>query len=423
LLAGAIVAVDPLVAAAAIALLGASYVLIHALTRRHLLRNGRVISQHWQQRAQVVAESFVAIRDIAVHRAQHLATARVTRSSAAIAAAHASTPAIAMAPKYLLECVTGAGLVAAALSAHASGGAGEWQSHLAFLAFSAYRLVPAAQQVFAAVARIQAERPGFDAIVEDLRCAGRRTRTPAAQRCNDWRGAPRRSLRMVGVTYRHSPERPGGVSDVTLEIPAGALVAFTGPNGAGKSTLAEIALGLRAPLAGRVEVDGVELHDGNRSSWLDTVAYVPQHLAFVDGTIAENIAFGAAPNDIDLDRVRDAASRAQLAGVIDSLPAGLATVIGENGALLSGGQRQRLALARALYRLPSLLVVDEGTTALDALTEAQVLDLLAGLRDRCTIIVITHRPSTLRGCDLVFELCEGRLVERRPALPRESAFR
>jgi HlyD family secretion protein len=148
LLAGAIVAADPLVAAAALALIGSSYALIHALTKRRLVRNGRVVSQHWQKRAQVVAESFAAIKDIAVHRAQQRATARVAQSSATIAAAQASTPAIATAPKYVLECVTSAGLVAAALSAHASGGAGEWPAHLAFLAFSAYRLVPAVQQVF-----------------------------------------------------------------------------------------------------------------------------------------------------------------------------------------------------------------------------------------------------------------------------------
>ena len=159
------------------------------------------------------------------------------------------------------------------------------------------------------------------------------------------------------------------ISQVSLDIPAGTRAAFVGPNGAGKSTLAELVLGLLAPDSGRVEIDGVALDDDNRAAWLDAVAYVPQRIALLDATLAENIAFGLAPHEIDFERVREAATGAQLDGLLAALPDGLATVVGENGARLSGGQRQRVGLARALYRRASLLVVDEGTNALDTLTE------------------------------------------------------
>ncbi len=167
--------------------------------------------------------------------------------------------------------------------------------HLAFLAFAAYRLLPAGQQVFAALARIRAERAGFDGIVEDLRCARRRTTTqPSADLAAEWVGRPRQAIRLVDVSYRHSAQRAGGVSGVSLEIAAGTLVGFVGPNGAGKSTLAELVLGLLTPDTGRIEVDGVTLDAGNRDAWLDTVAYVPQQIALLDATIAQNIAFGVA---------------------------------------------------------------------------------------------------------------------------------
>jgi len=410
---GAVVVVDPVFAFAAAASLSASYAFIYALVRRRLIRNGTITTRHWQSRAQVVAESFAAIKDVIVHRAQGAMSAQVERHCAAIAAAQASTPAIAASPKYALECVTAAGLVAAALWIYGSAGADRWFTHLAFLGFAAYRLLPAVQQLFAALARIHAERPAFDGIVEDLRAARRRTpNEPSARASAVWRGRPRHSVRLVDVSYSYSTQRSGGVSGVSLEIPAGTFIGFVGANGAGKTTLAELVLGLLEPDGGRIEIDGVALDAGNRSAWLETVAYVAQHIALVDGTLAQNIAFGATPDEVDHERVLEAVRGAQLVPFIAALPDGVATAIGENGARLSGGQRQRVGIARALYRRASLLVVDEGTNALDALTEAEIMTLLGTLRGACTIVVIGHRPSALAGCDLLFELTAGRLVGR-----------
>jgi ABC-type multidrug transport system fused ATPase/permease subunit len=429
LVAAAVIIVDPVVAVVALAALTASYALIHALVRRRLIRNGTAVTHHWKSRAQVVAESFAAIKDVIVHRVQPQLMARVARHSAEIAAAQASTPPIAAAPKYVLECVVGLGLVAVALWVDGRAGAGEWPMHLAFLAFAAYRLLPAIQQVFAAVAHIQAERAGFDAIADDLRLARRRIATePSESLRAEWRGRPRHAIRVVDVSYRYTTERTAAIDGVSLEIPAGTRAAFVGPNGAGKSTLAELILGLLTPAAGRIEIDGVALDDDNRAAWLDTVAYVPQRVALLDATLAENIAFGAAPHDVDLERVREAARGARLDSVIEALPEGLATVIGENASRLSGGQRQRVALARALYRRASLLIVDEGTNALDTLTEAAIVTVLGALPAKCTVIVIGHRPSALVGCDLVFELDGGRFVARKAVTtmgqqPRELALR
>jgi len=428
LIATAVIVVDPLVAAAAVAVLGGSYALVYTLVRHRLIRNGTIITDHWKARAQIIAQSFTAMRDVMVNRSQPTLTAQIARHSAAIAEAQASTPAIAAAPRYVLECVTGAGLVAAALWMYATADSGQWLTHLMFLAFAAYRLLPAIQQAFAAAARIHSERPAFDAIADDLHRAREHVSdAPRSPRDYELHGRPQRSIRLVDVSYQHSAERTGGVVAVSLEIPAGTLAAFVGPNGAGKSTLAELVLGLRTPDTGRIEIDGVELTPANRSAWLETVAYVPQQIALFDGTLAQNIAFELTSQDVDLGRVREAASWAQLEPVIAALPAGLATVIGENGTQLSGGQRQRVGLARALYRRASLLVVDEGTNALDALTEAEVLKVLRTTRGRSTAILIAHRASSLDGCDFVVELHGGKLVSRTALAPetllRETARR
>jgi HlyD family secretion protein len=414
LIAAAVLVVNPLIGSAAALLLGSSYALTYALVRRRLIRNGTIVSQHWAARAKVIAESFATIKDVMLFGARPDRTAQVARQSRAIAAAQASTLAIASSPRYVLECVTGAGLIGAALWIYGEAGAGQWLTQLAFLGFAAYRLLPALQQAFSAFARIRTERAGFESIADDLLRARQRA-APAGSQTGDaeWRGRPRRAIRLTNVSYRHAARRPGGVEDVCLEIPAGALAGIVGPNGAGKTTLAELVLGLLEADAGRIEIDGIELNAANRNAWLNAVAYVPQQIALLDASIAENIAFGTPRDEIDSGRVVAAAQRAQLEALVRGLPEGLATVIGEHGVQLSGGQRQRVGFARALYRRASLLVLDEATNALDALSEEEVVALLRGLRGRCTVILIAHRSSALAACDLLFELDSGRLVAQR----------
>jgi len=413
LIVGAVIVINPAIASVAVLLISASYAVIYALVRRRLIRNGAIITRRSRLRAKVIAESFAAIEDVILVRAQRQLAARVAQHSAALAAAQAGTPAIVASPKYVLECITAAGLVTAALWIHGRAGAAEALTQLAFLSLAAYRLLPAFQRVFAAFAGIRAERSAFDGIADDLRRAQQRAlQAPSTPAGDSWRGPPR-SIRLVDVSYRHSPERVGGVSHVSLEIPAGALVGLVGPNGAGKTTLAELILGLLEPDTGRIEIDGQALDDGNRDAWLDTVARVPQQIVLLDATIAENVAFGVELERVDRQRVLEAANAAQLGPVIAAMPDGLATMIGENGMQLSGGQRQRLGIARALYRRSSLLVLDEATNALDAPTEDEIVALVGALRGQCTVILIAHRASTLAGCDCVLELDRGRLVGRK----------
>jgi len=182
-----------------------------------------------------------------------------------------------------------------------------------------------------------------------------------------------------------------------------------GTTGSGKSTLMDILMGLLPPTEGQLCVDGCPITEANRRAWQARVAHVPQAMFLADASVAANIAFGVPAAQIDPERVRLAAQRAQIAHTIEGWPQGYQTMVGERGVRLSGGQRQRLAIARALYKLADVLVFDEATSALDNATEEAVLEAVEGLSRTLTVIMIAHRTSTLRSCEAIYRV-EGGLV-------------
>jgi ABC-type bacteriocin/lantibiotic exporter with double-glycine peptidase domain len=220
------------------------------------------------------------------------------------------------------------------------------------------------------------------------------------------------AIRLMNVNYRYPAGDRPVLQNIELEIPRGARVAFIGPTGAGKSTVVDLILGLLQPTTGTILVDDQPLQSVDViRRWQRQIGYVPQHIFLADDTIAANIAFGRSPEEVDHAAVRRAARMAQLHEFIaNELPQGYDTKVGERGIRLSGGQRQRLGLARALYGDPSVLVLDEATSALDMTTEDTVMEALDGLDENHTVILIAHRLSTVRNCDILYKLEQGCLV-------------
>lgn len=225
-------------------------------------------------------------------------------------------------------------------------------------------------------------------------------------------------ITLENVCFSYPGSSRPALRDVSLVIPRGARFGVCGKTGSGKSTLMDIVLGLLSPDAGRMLIDGVELTDANRSAWQAQITHVPQLIYLADASIAENIAFGVPQEQIDRARVVMAVEQAELTEVIDNLPRGYDTFVGERGIRLSGGQRQRIGIARALYKKASVLVFDEATSALDNHTEEAVMEAIGRLDRELTVLVIAHRLTTLEGCDLLFEMSEGRL---RRMLPNETS--
>ncbi|HTU61597.1 MAG TPA: ABC transporter ATP-binding protein, partial [Polyangiales bacterium] len=196
--------------------------------------------------------------------------------------------------------------------------------------------------------------------------------------------------------------------------------------GSGKTTLLDLIAGELQPATGTLEVDGTVIDASNRTAWQSHLAYVPQQPFLLDASIAQNIAFGIDARAIDQQRLLESARLAQLDDFVRRLPRGYEHRVGERGVTLSGGQRQRLGLARALYRNAAVLLLDEVTNALDGLSEQEVITTLRGLRGRCTIILVAHRISSVRWCDVIFELYHGKLAAAGnydDLLSRSEAFR
>lgn len=214
------------------------------------------------------------------------------------------------------------------------------------------------------------------------------------------------------VSFKYPNSECYVLEDVSFDIPSNKSVAFIGTSGAGKTTLADIILGVLKPESGGVFVDNVDVYENERS-WHNIIGYIPQTIYLVDDSVRSNVAFGIEREDIDDNRVWKALEQAQLADFVQTLPNGLNTEVGDRGVRLSGGQRQRIGIARALYNEPKLLILDEATSALDNATEEAVMSAIDYFHGNRTMIIIAHRLTTIKNCDIVFEISNGKAIERK----------
>ena len=224
------------------------------------------------------------------------------------------------------------------------------------------------------------------------------------------------------MEFRYEKGAPLAVDGISLRIAAGSVVAFTGANGAGKTTTADLLLGILSPESGRIEIDGEPLTANNRQAWQLSLAYVPQQIYLLDASVRENIALGVATEMVDQARLEEAAREAGAMEFIERLPRRFEEQLGNRGVRLSGGQRQRLGIARALYRNPSLLVLDEATSSLDEDSVQSVVAALLRLRGKCTVVVIAHHDAVIAACETAHQFDGGRIVASRliePAAARQ----
>lgn len=409
-----ILLLNPVISITMLLGLAGGYAVIYYRVRERLLDIGRRYSRACTEQAKIVNESLGAIKEVLLLQDRGLFSREFEHATRSVSETWCHVHHLGQIPKHIMECLAVTALVGIALLLSGSDlGAGAWLGSLTFVAFAAYRLLPILQQVYLAAVRVGADRAGFALIATDLRLARAsaaiavRTAPQAAQTC--WHGRPREEILLKGLSFQYAQDRPPALEGVNMRIPAGAIVGLVGVNGSGKTTLVDLIAGLLTPATGKVQIDGIEINDGNRAAWRARIAYVPQNIFLLDTTVARNIAFGIPPDAIDARRVSEAARLAQLETLIGMLPGGFDHRVGERGVAFSGGQRQRIGIARALYRDRAVLLLDEATSALDEASETELMEALSGLRGRYTVILIAHGSRVVRSCDVVFELENGRV--------------
>ena len=292
---------------------------------------------------------------------------------------------------------------------------------LGLYAYAGFRVIPSANRIMMYVSELRYSRAWIEDLRNDLAALPPAAPAPGGDEPIRFT----RAVALEGVSYTYAGEPEPVLLDVDLAITCGESIGIVGPSGAGKSTLVDLLLGLLAPTTGRITVDGRDIAGALRS-WQRHLGYVAQEPFVLDDTIRRNVAFGVADGEIDERRVTAALRLAQLGDFVAGLPAGLDTMLGERGTRLSGGQRQRVAIARALYDEPEVLVFDEATSALDTPTERELIAALEALRGVKTLIVIAHRLTTVRHCDRLAVLRDGRLAAVGPydeLLARDAGFR
>ena len=218
----------------------------------------------------------------------------------------------------------------------------------------------------------------------------------------------RAAITLENIAYSYPDSHRKSLEKISLTIKKGDSIGLIGKSGAGKTTLVDVILGLLAAQSGDITVDGTSIYT-NLRAWQNMIGYVPQSIFLVDDTLEKNIAFGVPEHLIDSQKLKKAVLAAQLEELVQDLPNGLHTMVGEHGVLLSGGQRQRIGIARALYHEREILVFDEATAALDNETEGLVTEAIKSLSGSKTMIIIAHRLSTIEHCDRIYQLDKGHI--------------
>ncbi len=317
-------------------------------------------------------------------------------------------------PTYFIETVCMAGImIALCIRVVGMENPAAYVAQLAAFAVAAFRILPSISRISSTFSYFLFQIPAANEVYENIREANvYLEQVEYEQQTGTEDKVFSERVDISGIRFKYPDSETYVLDGISLTINKGDAIALVGPSGAGKSTLADIILGLYFPQEGTVKMDGLDILR-NRKMWSHNIGFVPQSVYLIDDTVRRNIAFGHMDDDIDDDRVWHALEQAQMMDYIQSLPEGLDTVVGDRGVRFSGGQAQRLAIARALYNDPQILVLDEATSALDNTTEHAIMDAINSLQGTITRIIIAHRLTTVQNCDHIFEILNGDLNERR----------
>lgn len=401
----------PLVAVAATAVVALIMVLTYRFSKARLRMLGR--EKHLATRSALLylKQGLGGIRDIKILGRERAFSRSFKQARADMAKAMYGRYVYLGLPRHTIETSFLLLIVAAISVATLRGNVESTLSTLGFFAYAGLRLQPSLQKIAAGFNDLRFNDAMIDDLEADLETFKLNSGAVEDRNPQEGRLPFENAVVFQNVSFRYPGSLQYALRDVNLSIPRGTSLGICGPTGSGKTTLLDLLSGLLLPSEGVVTVDGVDIASRSRA-WQRNIAMVHQNSFLVDDTLRRNIAFGEQDDEIDEEALDRAVAVAQLREVVDQLPDGLGTVVGELGIRLSGGQRQRVALARAIYRRPRLLILDEGTAALDNMTEAAVMRGLEDLSQEMTLVMVAHRLSSIQRCDATIYIEGGRVLAR-----------
>ncbi|MGC3873530.1 ABC transporter ATP-binding protein [Halomonas sp. GXIMD04776] len=413
---------NPIVAMAGAAIFAFAYFLLYRLVRIRLMRNGKTISEMQEKRFKLMGEGFGGIKDILLLGRQNIFLERFSQASKKFARSQGVNQALSQVPRYAMELVAFGSvmLLILYLLKLYEGDLGEILPVLAVYALAGFKMLPSFQQIYSSFSYVRGNMAAFEAIRTDLQESYKRTVEIENKKLQletelDY-FSPKEKIQIKNVSFTYPGKVEPALDNINMTIPVKKTIGIVGSSGSGKSTAIDILLGLISPSDGELLIDGHSLIPGESGSnsiraWQNSLGFVPQTIFLSDNSIKENIAFGIEEKKISVEKLNKAVKLAHLEELINQLPDGLNTRVGERGVQLSGGQKQRIGIARALYHDANVLVFDEATSALDNISEKLIMDAIYDFVGNKTIIIIAHRLSTVKQCDKIFLMENGKVID------------
>ena len=403
-----LVYIDPIIASCTTIILGSAYWLIYRFVRSRLNNIGVGANETNFQMYKTANEAMSGIKDIKLRGIEEEFVGRFNNPSQRFNTYLAQKTIMALLPRYLLEVVAFSGIISVMIFFVSTGyTTTEILPIVSLYAMAGFRLLPAVQQIYSGITNFKFNLPALEKLYSDLSKAP----VSAYEINNQEPMVLSEDLEVNSLSYSYSNSKSLVLNKLNLKINANTTIGIVGSTGSGKTTLIDLLLGLLSPNSGSISVDGVEINDNNIRAWQQIVGYVPQSIYLNDDSIERNIAFAVPKNQVDKKLIKQVAKMANLDSFVESLPEKYNTVVGERGVRLSGGQRQRIGIARALYHNPSVIFLDEATSSLDGITENVIMEAIQNLSHKKTIVMVAHRLTTLKECDVIHLMQNGHIVD------------
>jgi len=380
-------------------------------TKRLSIRWGKIREQNDKSISKLLYETFGGIKEILLLNRESAYFNKNRSFNAVRARIHSKSLTLGQIPRYYLEFLSVVALVVFVTTLYSQGNnVDDLLVTLGVFVAATFRVLPSINRILSSLQQLKYYRSSIDLLFNEF------SSLEDKQPFKENKVTPKllsKQITFENLSFSYAKSTMSVLEDINLKIPKRSTTGIIGTSGSGKSTFINILVGLLTPNSGKIYVDETELDYDNISAWRKNIGYVSQHVYLSDNSIMENIAFGIEPDNISIERINHVIQEAQLSELINSLPQGYRTRVGERGVQLSGGQQQRIGIARALYNNPEVLILDEATSALDTKTEENIMRAVNSLKSKKTIIIVTHRLTTLKGCSSIYEIKKGKIKKSK----------